>query len=303
MAKRTTVFPNPEQLVIYAKKAGLTLDKVWETIEAELTRQPRTHQIVIRGPKQVVTIRLKRDSRIIRKQTFAGAELGVQNPRGSKTDESVERQEDAGEASEPSIGDIVDRKNISDMSPAVKKGHNRTPWPLGKTKAKPPRYPIPKEKPNRFDRFLSAEYRERRKLFRDQWTEANRTHDWPSWLVCDYDNLLVAEILQWIYPNLFTSEDDKHEAAITLEGVNVFLRRYKPSENSPLYRVKEKSIAKRVQRFLKDAEKWWELQTFMHGFEAEYDRAEAARYLNESSEGELDEEVVRLWRKRLNDEE
>ena len=326
MAKRSTVFPSPEQLVAYARKAGLTLDELWKTIKAEVARRPRAHRIVIRGPKGVVTIKLRRDSRELKKQTFVRIDLGVQDPHKSETDENVEREEDAGNASEPSIRDIVDEKNLSDMTPAAKKGHNRTPWPLGEKEGKTPRYSIPDAKPNR---FLSDDYRERRKLFHDKWAQANRTHDWPSWLVCDYDNHVVAEILQWVYPNWFTSEEDKHQAAITLEAVNVFLRGHKPTENSPLYGVKEKSIARRVQRFLEDAEEWLELQAFIQECEAAFDRAEAAGYLKESSEhakaeGDLgrinvleknfgyvpedefhgdDDDVVRLWRKRLDDEE
>jgi hypothetical protein len=298
MAKRSIVFPSPEQLVRYARKSGLTVDRLWETFESQLVQQPRISKIIIRGPKQVVTIELKKDSRKLKKQTFAGAELGVQSSRGSETDKHVEREEDAGKASAPSIRDIVDQKNISDMSPAVKKGHNRTPWPVGKRKVKKPRYPIPEQKPNRFDRFLSDDCRERRELFREKWAEANRTHDWPSWLVCDYDDRFVVEILQYVYPNLFTSEKEKYQAAITLEAINVFLRGHKPSENSPLHGVKDKSIARRVQRFLRDAEKWWEFEAFIHEFEDAYDRAEATAFLSEE-----DDDVVSLWRKRLDDEE
>lgn len=325
MAKRSIVFPNPEQLVGYARKAGLTFDKLCETIEAELAQKPRTRKIVVRGPKQVVTIKLGRDSRKLKKQSFARVEFGVQAPHESETEKGVEREEDAGKASEPSIGDIVDEKNISDMSPAVKKGYNHTPWPLGKRKAKKPRYAIPEQKPNRFDRFLPDDCYERRKLFRDKWAQANKTHDWPSWLVGDYDNHFLAEMLLWVYPNLVTSEEDKHQAAITLEAVNVYLGGHKPSENSPLYGMKEKTIAKRVQRFLKNAEKSWGFQVFCQEFEAEYDRAEAADYMKESYEqakaqGDLEriyelenlgyvpeneshDDVVKLWRKRLDDEE
>jgi hypothetical protein len=201
MAKRTIVFPNPKQLVMYAKKAGITVGKLWEIIEAELTRQPRTRQIVIHGPKQAVKIKVRRDSRKLEKQTFAGAELGVHGPHGSETDEDIERQEDAGKAYGPSIEDIVDEKNISDMNPAVKKGRNRTPWPIAKTEVEAPRYPISKERSNRFDQHLSEDYRERRRLFREQWAEANRNHDWPSWLVCDYDNRFCGG-----YPSVGISE-------------------------------------------------------------------------------------------------
>lgn len=325
MAKRRSVcFPEPEQLVAYARKAGLTIPKLWTIIEAELARHPLPHQIVIRGPKQVVTIKLRRDSDILKKQVFDGAELGTRRPHLSEREEDVQGDEDAG-ASIPGIENIVDDKNISDMNPAAKKGHNRTPWPLGKKKVKPPRYPIPEERPNIFDGLLSEAFRERQRLFREQWADANRTHNWPSWLVCDYNNQFVGQMLQLLYPNLFTSEKEKHDAAITLEAVNVFLRGHKPGEDSPLYKMKDKSVARRVQRFLKQVEKWLEREAIFAGVEAEVDRAEASAYLEESyeqarAEGDVerirelqddfgrfaddeDDDVIRLWRKRLDDEE
>ena len=117
MAKRSVVFPTLEQLKGYAKRAGITLETLWETIEAELTRQPRTHQIVIHGPKQVVKIQLRKDLRKLKKQTFARADLGDHNQSAVETENDIQREEDAGKESEPTISDIVDKKNISDMSP------------------------------------------------------------------------------------------------------------------------------------------------------------------------------------------
>lgn len=326
MAKRSIVFPKPEKLIGYAKKAGLKVEQLWKILETELVERPLTRKITVNGPKQTVIIKLGRDPRKLKKRTFANEQLGHIDSHGSQTNDKVERSEDADEGNEPSITDIIDKGNVSDMSPTAKKGHNRTPWPLSEKKEKKLRYPIPELKPNVFD---AEESRERRKLWHQKWAEANRTHDWPSWLVCDYDNRFVAEILLWIYPNLFSSVEDKHEAAITLEAVNVFLRGHKPSENSPLYGVKDKSVARRVQRFLKDAEKYWELLAFIQEGEASFDRAEAAGYLEESyaqakgdgdlerineleknfgcvPEDELDDDddyLVRLWRNRLNDEE
>jgi hypothetical protein len=326
MAERSIVFPEPEVLVGYARKAGLTLKHLWKIIETELVQRPRTRKFTIHGPKQTIIINLRRDSTKLKKKIFADAQLGRLDSHESQPNERVERSENADEGNEPSIGDIIDNSNVSDMSPAAKKGHNRTPWRLGEEKRIKPRYPIPELKPNVFDTEGS---RERRKLWHEKWAKANRIHKWPSWLVNDYDNSLTGEVLDWMYPNISTSEEEKLNASITLEAVNVYLWGHKPCEDSPLYRMKEKTIAKRVQRFLKDAKRVFELLARIDEGEAGAHEAEAQAYLKESSEqakgdGELervneleknfgygpedeldddDDYLVRLWRKRLNDEE
>jgi hypothetical protein len=180
----------------------------------------------------------------------------------------------------------------------------RTAWPLDFSNAQSnrpenriePRYPVPDLRPNR---FLTEHLKSRRKLTHRKWLELNRTHNWPSWLVCDDDHFFTAEVLCWIYPNILTTEREKGEAAITLEAINVFLRGHKPSEDSPLYRVEEKSIARRVQRFLKEAEDWWKLESSWQQAEDDYDLLEASALFPEADE----DDVESLWRKRLDDEE
>jgi hypothetical protein len=111
MAKRSVVFPTVKQFERYARRTGLTLSELWKSFESQIARQPQARKIIIRGPKQSVTIALNRDLRKLKKQTFGGAELGVQRPHEPETDSDIERQEDAGATSEPSIGDIVDESN------------------------------------------------------------------------------------------------------------------------------------------------------------------------------------------------
>lgn len=262
-------------------------------------------------------VRKSKDSRI-RKQIFHGADLGKRhsilsfvdasdfdrdilyvmlrdfdrsvveaNPYQIET--SIDRSEDAHrKAKEPSIADLAEESPSSTHLDV--RHHDRTPWRLehsngfveARTKPKKLRYPVSQPKPNHFDDLLSEQYREQRKLFYEKWAELNRTHDWPSWLVRDSDNRLTGDILSWMFPNFETSNKERREAAITLEAVNVYLRGYKPSEDSPLYGMQEKSVAKRVQRFLKDAKRWWELQDFIQNAEALFNKAEAKGLLGES---------------------
>jgi hypothetical protein len=56
----------------------------------------------------------------------------------------------------------------------------------------------------------------------------------------------------------------------------------KPHEDSPRYRMDQKSIAKRVQRFLKEAEQWWKFEGTWQECENEYDRLEADDLLAEA---------------------
>jgi hypothetical protein len=295
MAKRSIVFPEPKTLIGYATRTGLTFERFWKSIEAELAQRPKASEITIRGPKQTVTIRLTRDARKVEKQVFDDAK--VRN---------------------------LDDKNISDLSATVRKRDERTPWPLEQEPGEKPRYPVPDPVPNR---FYSEETRDRNKLFYEKWAELNRNHNWPAWLVDDRDNRLAAEILAWRYPNILTSEEELRRASITLESVNVFLFGREPSEDSPLYDEKEKTIAKRVERFLnRDAKGWFKFQALIHEAEAGANDAEAQAYLGESyeqaktegdlkrikeleeffdyvPEDELDDDVVSLWRKRLDGEE
>lgn len=85
MAKRSIVFPEPKTLMGYATRAGLTLERLWKSIEAELAERPRVSEITIRGPKQTVTIKLKKDSRTLEKQVFADAKLGSRSCQNSDT--------------------------------------------------------------------------------------------------------------------------------------------------------------------------------------------------------------------------
>ena len=199
----------------------------------------------------------------------------------------------------------ISYQDDTNEAPDIEARHRvRTTWPLEFSNAREPeseqtvnpRYAVPRLRPNR---FLTDDLRERRKLLHRKWEELNRTHNWPSWLVCDDDHILTAEILCWIYPNILRSERDKREASITLEAVNVFFRGHKPSEDSPLYDVKEKTIARRVQRFLKEAEDWWKRESHWEECERRYDSMEASSLYPEGDE----DYVVSLWRKRLDDEE
>ena len=313
MGKRSIVFPGPEHLVNLAKKTGLRLDRVWGIIEATLAQRPRILSISIPGPKQTVTIKLKRDPRKLRKQVFADAELGYDGPEMSETYDPVERGEDAEKGQEPSIDSIIDKTNISDMSPARIRSHNRTPQPLSTTRTAKPRYPIPGRQPNR---FMTEEMRHGQDLFREKWAEANRYHSWPSWLLWNYDNYFVREILQWIYPEVLVSARQKFQAAVTLEAIDVYFRGHKPSKDSPLFQMSAKTIAKRVERFLKKAERYFEIEARYYECEAAYNSAEARDYARMSidqasgdgddladNEEDGQDDVVRLWRRRLDDDE
>lgn len=296
MAKRSNVFPEPQALIGYATKAGLTLDRFWKSIEAELAQRPGASEITIRGPKQTVTIGLTKDPRKIKKQVFDDVQLCS-----------------------------LDEHNISDVSVAVRNRNERTPWPLEQgNPGEKPRYQVPGPMPNR---FYTEAIQDRDQLFREKWSELNKTHKWPAWLVNDLHNHLVAEILEWNYPNIFTSEKELHQTSKILESINVFLRGHEPSEDSPLYDEKEKTIAKRVERFLnRDAKGWFKFQALIHEAEAGANDAEAQAYLGESyeqaktegdlkrikeleeffdyvPEDEVDDDVVSLWRKRLDGEE
>jgi hypothetical protein len=254
---------------------------------------------------------------------FADAKIGSLASMDSDTPDEVERSEDARKTSVPFISDIVDQHNISDMNPAAKKGHERTPWPLEQknVKSKKPRYPVPDPRPNI---FRPEESQARSKLFYERWAELNRTHNWPAWLVDDRNGRLTSEILEWMYPNILESKKEMRQASLILESINVFLRGHTLSEDSPLYQEKEKTTARRVQRFIKDAERWWEFERVCSKAEAEVNEDEAKAYLKESYEqakveGDLDrlrkledlsapqddseDDVISLWRKRLDDEE
>jgi hypothetical protein len=187
------------------------------------------------------------------------------------------------------------------------------------------------------------------------------THDWPSWLIGELDDdgrrapiqermeieeaktprILkyitlgsvrvrrysnLADVLRFMYPNMLISDEEKRQAAITLESLYVFLKGHKPSEDSPLYGIKDKSIAKRVQRFLKAGEEWKKLEDFIQESVDHTSGAEARDYLRESYDqaaaeddqerlhqlaenfgvvsdyvDDEDDDVVRLWRNRLNE--
>lgn len=171
---------------------------------------------------------------------------------------------------------------------------------------------------------------DQQKLFYEKWAELNRNHNWPAWLVDDRDNHLAAEILARKYPNIPTSEKEMRRASIILESVNVLLFGREPSEDSPLHDEKKKTIAKRVERFLnRDAKRWFKFQALIHEAEDGANDAEAQAYLKESYEqakakGDLnrikelkeyfdyvpedeldddDDDVVSIWRKRLDDED
>jgi hypothetical protein len=326
MGERTMVFPGPEQLEGYARKAGLPLKRFWNMIEAELSRHPNARQIVIRGPKQAITINIARDSRQIEREVFDGAELkGKPNAHETETD-----------IFDPHVKGVPAENDICDMNRTIRERHNRTPYDLVK-EVKTPRYKIPEERPNIFANRRSEESRERTRLFREKWAEANMTHDWPSWLVGELDdnerrtpiqghieiedtesprrlkyvpagsvrrrsNSNLTQVLEFMYPNMLTSDEEKRQAAITLESLYVFLKGHQPSEDSPLYGIKDKSIAKRVQRFLIEAEKWWKLQAFISECESACISAEAnALKFGDESEDDDEDDLVRLWKNRLDD--
>ena len=85
-----------------------------------------------------------------------------------------------------------------------------------------------------------------------------------------------------MFPNILDDDKDKREAAITLEAVNVYLRGHQPCEDSPVYGMKEKSVAKRVQRFLKAAKHYWDLEASIQKAQDLDDAAEATGFLSES---------------------
>jgi hypothetical protein len=308
MAKRSIVFPAPKELVNIAGKTGLRLDVLWELIETALAERPRRFSIAIRGPRKTVTIKLKRDPRKLRKQTFDDEGFFIFGPQTHEISDEVERDEDAGKGSEPR-GTIIDENNISDMSPASIGIRNRTPQPLTEEEIPKPRYPI---SPERQNRFLTEEMRQKRNLFREKWAKLNRTHSWPSWLVCDDNDHFAGQVLQWKYPKLLVSESERFQAALTLEAINVYFRGHNPSADSPMFEMSDKAIAKRVERFLREAARFLEIEERHHEAETTYDSAKAEELVTswatpEARQDDLDEDikdpVVQLWRKRLDDDE
>ncbi|HET9402678.1 MAG TPA: hypothetical protein VFO34_17155 [Candidatus Acidoferrales bacterium] len=308
MAKRSIVFPGSGELVNIARKAGVPLAVLWEQIGSALAEQPRNFSIAIRGPKRTVTIRLKRDPRTLRKQTFDDEGLGIFRPDIQESNSDCERDEDAGKGSEPTIGSIIDEQNISDMNPAKSRIRTRTPHRLSKAEIPPPRYPIPQEQENR---FRTKEMRQRRDLVREKWAKLNRNHNWPSWLVCDDNNHFVAQVVEWKYYPM-NSERQTFQAALTLDAINVYFRGHDPSTGSPIFAMSDKAVAKRVERFLKDAARFLEIEARHNEAEAAYDLTEAVELTRsvatpETPQDHLDEgtedPLVRLWKKRRDDEE
>jgi hypothetical protein len=242
------------------------------------------------------------------KQTFEDEGFFISGSQTHEMSDEVERDEDAGKGRAPR-GTIIDENNISDMSPANIGIRSRTPHPLTEEEIPKPRYPIPRARQNR---FLTEEMRQKKNLLFEKWAKLNKTHSWPSWLVCDANDHFAGQVLEWKYPKLLVSERAKSEAALTLDAINVYFRGRNPSTDSRVFAMNDKAIAKRVERFLRQAARYLEMEERHHEAEAAYDSAEAKKLITslatpearrDDPDEDIEDPVVQIWRKHLDDDE